>query len=270
MKRIEIARGAVDDMQRSAWTFLGLLAAVVVLAGGAMVGGAANTLVLPAAGALVAALSVGLFVYLNLPGHVELGEDGVLVDTRASRRFVPFSSIDAVERYEETVMGKHLIGAVLQTGGGDVRLPMGEGQFGAPERCAQLVASLRTALDAYRHRGVADTAMQLQPGARDTRAWIEELRRVGEGANAGPREAPVPRERLWRIAEDPTAEGAARAAAAVALRAGLDDGGRARLRIAAEGTAQPEVRAAIEAAVAEDEAAIAEAMEPVRRTSVRG
>jgi hypothetical protein len=48
--------------------------------------------------------------------------------------------------------------------------------------------------------------------------------------------------------------------AAVALRSKLDEAERARLRVAAEATAAPKIRVALEAAAEEDDARVAEAM----------
>jgi hypothetical protein len=55
---------------------------------------------------------------------------------------------------------------------------------------------------------------------------------------------------LWRIALDPAEKPDLRIGASLALRAGLDDEGKSRLRVAAEAAASPRVRVAL-AAVAE-------------------
>ncbi len=55
-----------------------------------------------------------------------------------------------------------------------------------------------------------------------------------------------------------------RIAAAAAVAPSLDDAGKARLRVAAEATASPELRVALEAAAAADEEAMAEALQKTR------
>jgi hypothetical protein len=97
--------------------------------------------------------------------------------------------------------------------------------------------------------GTAHTEMASWPS---TMAWIRHLRSIGSGANVGPRTAPVSAEQLWQTVEAPTAEPAAREAAAVALSGGLDGEGRRRLRIAAQQTVQPNLRVVFDAAADED------------------
>lgn len=84
---------------------------------------------------------------------------------------------------------------------------------------------------------------------------------TGAGATAGPRDAPVDAERLWRVVEDPAAPEEARVGAAVALGDGLDAEGRARLRVVAGGTAGPRVRVALEAVAEGEETAVRAALE---------
>jgi hypothetical protein len=84
------------------------------------------------------------------------------------------------------------------------------------------------------------------------------------------RTAPLPRERLFRIVESPSASGLDRAAAAVALGKEADEETRGRLRGAAEACAAPKLRIALEAAAgsssdAELEAALAEVGEEEKR-----
>jgi hypothetical protein len=100
---------------------------------------------------------------------------------------------------------------------------------------------------------------------RDAREWVQALRRAGSGGNDDHRTAAVRSDVLWRVVEDPAAPPQERAVAAVALSATLDDGAKQRIRIAAEATAAPEIRAVLEAVAAEaDEAELARA---VRRVS---
>ena len=77
--------------------------------------------------------------------------------------------------------------------------------------------------------------------------------RRSEASDASYRQAAVREEDLWRVVEDPRARsGDARAAARSCWR-GLDEPGKARVRVAAErATASPKLRVALEAATAED------------------
>jgi hypothetical protein len=69
-------------------------------------------------------------------------------------------------------------------------------------------------------------------------------------------------EMLWEVVEDPAVDSTARAGAAMMLRRTLDDGGRARLRVAAGACASPRLRVALDAvADGGDEAAVAAALE---------
>jgi hypothetical protein len=105
----------------------------------------------------------------------------------------------------------------------------------------------------------ADTAL-LARQARPVADWIQSLRAIGSGAHVDHRTAPVAPERLFRIVEDPSLAPSARAGAAVALGASLDEGGKLRLKEAAHATAAPKLRIAIEAAAAGDDSALTEAL----------
>ncbi|APR79260.1 Hypothetical protein A7982_04607 [Minicystis rosea] len=96
---------------------------------------------------------------------------------------------------------------------------------------------------------------------RSIEAWVTALRSLGSGAEAGPRTALVPRDRLLRIVEDPGSLPVDRAAAAVALAHDADDAERTAIRIVAEG-AEPELRDVLEKLADDaDDASITEALE---------
>ena len=73
----------------------------------------------------------------------------------------------------------------------------------------------------------------------------EALARVAHGG-ADYRMAAMTREQLWALVEGPEIEASARKAAAVALATSNDGSERARLRVAAEHCAEPQVRVALE------------------------
>lgn len=210
---------------------------------------------------------VGLLTFLNLPGTATIGDDGVLVDTRGARRFVPFAELLGVDRFEDRAAGKRIVGVVLELRRGDeVRIALGEDHFGGAERREALLARLREGLEAFRANGGdgAGAAEALAPGDVPTDRWAERLRQVGTGVAAGPRIAAVPAERLWRTVEDPAEDAVTRAAAAFALRDGADAAGRERLRSLAAGSADPSLRVALAAAAEAEDAAALEALDAVR------
>jgi hypothetical protein len=189
----------------------------------------------------------------------------VLVDFRGNKRFVAFGDLRDAPVYRESAMGKRFVGVALDLDSGErVKVPIGEERF-AGERAEELSGSIRAALEKHRQRAGDEDASVLARGDRSAAAWAARLRGIGEGANAGPREAPIDEERLFRIAESPDAAPELRAGAAAALSARLDDEGRTRLRIAADATAEPDVRSALTAAVDGDEEAVITALDQVKR-----
>src|SRR5262249_47139974 len=104
-----------------------------------------------------------------------------------------------------------------------------------------------------------EAAALLRPAGAVDASHVAQLRVLGAGEDASYREARVPRERLWRLVEDPGVDGATRARAAVALSG--DAEGRERLRVVAEATASPKVRVALErTAEGHEDARVAEAL----------
>jgi hypothetical protein len=117
---------------------------------------------------------------------------------------------------------------------------------GLHENARVLSVRIHGAWSAHRPSGMESAAALLGREGRGMSAWITNLRALGAGANADMRTAPIPRERLLRVVEDASLDPTSRAAAAVALGLDLDEEGRARLRAAAESTAAPKLRFAIE------------------------
>jgi hypothetical protein len=217
-----------------------------------------------AAPALGLSMLVGLLVYLNLPGWVEVGDDGLLVDLREKKRFVPFAELEDAAVFQKRDLGKTFTGVTLKLRSGEaLEVPFGEDQFGAGDRAAELSARIRAKIERYEAREHEEAAALLERGARSVDAWISRLRGLGEGANAGPREAPIPVDRLWRIVESPAAAPPARAGAAVALAARLDDEGKNRLRVAAGSAAAPRLRVVLESVAEGDDEAAAAALAEV-------
>lgn len=261
VEHFRIARGAVGRMRS---VVLVVLAGVIAVAAAAALLGATGALggkiVFVFPGGLVA-LVAALMTYMNLGGRLDLGADGVLIDWRDSKRYVAFADLEDAPVYLEAVMGKELVGVALELRkGGPIKVPIGENQFGADRQAAELSRRIRAGLAVHRRREQGDDSSLLARGSRSPEAWLQRLRNLGEGANAGPREAPIPVERLWRIVENPAVDASARAGAAVALGGKLDEEGKQRLRVAAESTAAPQLRIAMESAVTGDEEAAVAAL----------
>ena len=93
----------------------------------------------------------------------------------------------------------------------------------------------------------------------------EQLARVASGG-ADYRAASLSREALWALIEGPAVDAASRRATAEALAKTSDEGERARLRVAAEHCADPQVRVALER-LAETDTLEAPGASPKRATS---
>lgn len=259
-----MARGAVRRLERVVATFFGLCAAWGLVGMGVvprLTGGEIDPITFIAGFAL---LTVGLIAYVNLPGSIDVGSDGVFIDWRDEKKYLPYAEVASVGVRRWRKGGKRMIGLSLALDSGDfVDVPYGEDQFGASKRVEALLAEVEGALEAYRDRAHHADGSLLSRGDRTTGQWVERLRRLGEGANAGPREAAIRDEDLWSVVEDATVPAEARAGAAAALRRRIDDSGKARLRAVASATAAPRLRIAIERAADEDEAALEQALQEV-------
>jgi hypothetical protein len=261
LERLKIARATLT---KPLWVILGLVGAIAAWM--MLVVPLAVRFALPGSPFLgsggVLALVIATIVYLNLPGRVTLGRDGMVVDRRDGGRYISFADVDTIQTYAEDALGKVFIGVELTLRGGEVfKLPVGQDHFGASERRALLMKRLKVALASYRRLEAPEHPPLLERGERSTQAWLHRLREVGGGANAHYREAPVEAERLWRIVEAPAAAPTARAGAAAALAPALDPEGKKRLRIAATGIAEPRLRIALECAARDDEPALLEALD---------
>jgi hypothetical protein len=98
----------------------------------------------------------------------------------------------------------------------------------------------------------------LAKAGRTVKAWRDDLRAWARGGSAF-RSAPPTADELETVLVDPAASGEARVGAALALR---ESGGEARVRVAADASASPKLRVALEtiAAASDDDEAIEEAV----------
>jgi hypothetical protein len=215
---------------------------------------------LPILGLVPPLLALSMIVGGMWPTRVSVGLDGVLVRWLWQERFVPMREIERIRSFSD----------------GEVRLMLRSGKTvsfwtamldqvsgdGAPMREA-IVARIQDALEARRTGMPAlDLAALVGRRGRAPSAWLAALRqlRTGEG---GYREGAVRDDDLWRAVEDPTAAEDVRAGAAAALRCSrsLDEVARQRVRVAAEATASPKLRVALDAATGDSEEALASALD---------
>jgi hypothetical protein len=203
---------------------------------------------------------VWMFGLIFSPTRVRIGVDGIVTRWLGKERFIPLSRVTGVGAYEERVGGKTYVGVAVQLAGGErVKIPAGQKGWMQVDP-NEIEERIREAQKLHQDGADAVDARALERGGRDTRAWVAALRALGAGANADMRTAPVPAEKLLRIAEDASAPAVVRAGAAVA--AGASPDARQRLRVAAKTTASPSLRVALERVAADDatDEALAEAL----------
>jgi hypothetical protein len=110
-----------------------------------------------------------------------------------------------------------------------------------------IVWRIQKAREAYEALGggapaLGSAALVLERGQRTMKEWLDELRRVGEGANATFRSVLLTRDQLLAIVESTSVAAKERLAAIVALRSKLTEEEKPRLRVAAERCVRPDLR----------------------------
>ncbi len=195
-----------------------------------------------------------------LPSTLTVGADGVLTSWLGWKHFYPYEEIVSVLPYEHGITLALKSGKTVNIATSPARrttIPLV-----AMNRDA-VAMRIDEAMTAFaQHRGADATAMVAR-GGRTVTEWLEALRALASASDY--RQSALPREALWRVAEDPAAEATARAGAAVALRGTITDEDRARLRVAAEASASPRVRVALEAAAsAQDDKDVEAALEELK------
>lgn len=232
---------------------------LVAFVGAGIAAALAHTPALFALGVIPFALGyVGMLGAFAVPTKIAAGADGIMLGWLWWKRFLRYGDILTVARFESGWGNSNRKGlAIVLQSGEQIRLPISQDA----EAVAIVEERIQEAMETYRRGDAEGDAALVRRNGRDLAAWINALRSLGAGSNADLRTAPLPRERLFRIVESPTAAAGERAAAAVALGTELDEEGRARLRSAAEATAAPKLRIAIEqAAASADEEALREAL----------
>jgi hypothetical protein len=204
-----------------------------------------------------------------MPTAVDVGADGLLVRWVGTRRFIPAAQIAYTERYT-TSFGRYLRHGlrVYVSEAEPVEIlcgtePLGEEEVGTVDARIQWMLALPRGGDLQAARAA------LAREGRPIAAWLSDLRAIGSGGAASFRQAPPSRERLLEVLEAADVTPAERAAAAVALSA-APDAPRERVRVVVDATADPAVRATIEAAARGDDVALTRALEALEARSSSG
>jgi hypothetical protein len=240
-------------------------------------------------GAGMVVLLLGILAILTVfVARLSVGADGILLRWLWTQRFLGYHEIRGITRFDKGWLGARL-GAdgwqhtgqvmgfrVALRSGEEVLMPiaLSSRESMADPIVQRIEERIREAMDAFHRDGASVDAPLLRRGERAVGVWVAALRSIGAGANADLRTAPMPRDRLFRIVEDPASPAVDRAAAAVALGGDLDEQTRTRLRFVADATVEPSLRLAVEKAAAgehqaEIEAALAEIEGKDSRRGVR-
>lgn len=196
--------------------------------------------------------------------RVAVGADGVRVRRLLSRsRFIRFGAIESAESDGRDVALQLRNGTVIA-----MHHPAGKKSW-MPHVLRDRLDDGRMLVDRINaqiehHKHASGDLRGLARAGRGTREWLREVAFASDDHGSF-RVPAVPPEALWRVVEDPAAPSSARAGAALALRAGLDEEGRARLCVIADACAASKLRVALEVAASTAEAeALEEAFEDIQ------
>jgi hypothetical protein len=202
-----------------------------------------------------------VLVLTSAPCTVRVGTDGLVMSWLGRERFVPYRAVREVKTDWKLRGANDRDGVtVVLTDGDTVPLSTGNASSGLSGALARRIDAARTA-HALEHP-TPPVVAALARGARTPGQWVTALRQVGSGATAGARTAAVPLDVLLTLVEDCAAPAIERVSAAVAALPYADDETRRRIRVAADSSASPKLRVALDRIEREqaDEAAIAETL----------
>jgi hypothetical protein len=189
--------------------------------------------------------------------RVVVGSDGLRTLGVPRPRFVPYEDIGAVSvvqiadsvgrRYADDPAGGTL-GIVVKTRAGKRMVLPTIGQ--SREAIDGLAHRIRSNMRAATQAGARALAA-LERQGRSVKEWRGNLRRLALSPG-GFRDQALAPEDVEGLLADPSAPFEQRVGAALLLRESADEGARKRIRVAAEGTADPMLREALEAACADE------------------
>jgi len=241
-------------------TALGLTVTLGMLFG---VVGVVGAVLLCAAGILAA----------GTPQQVTVGLDAVSLRWLWRRRTVPLGAITAVRVDDGGVWIDQATEPPLWIGTRWAAGPVADGFDFARSRRTWAEALGGRIEEARMVAAARETTADVTPLRRHDRDlvdWRADLHALGTRRPQHYRTAGLRVEDLWDAVESPTAEAELRVAAAVALGPGLDAQGSARMAQAAETAATPQVRIALDAVAAGDEAAEVRALAETARKARGG
>lgn len=211
-----------------------------------------------------------------VPGSVVVGADGLVLRWLWQQRRIPIGDVVSASVVEgESSAGRTPIYLRLVLRG--VEAPHDVVVVTPSSMMAEAVQRGRAEVQAIVERieearlahdegvDLEEAARALAAEGREGSAWLAALRDTFGRADGFRQAAPLTARQLLTVATRPEGPVHVRIAAAAAVAPSLDDAGKARLRVAAEATASPELRVALEAAAAADEEAMAAALEKTRR-----
>lgn len=227
--------GSVGFLNAIVW-LLGPVAAVQL---GEAIG---NRVGMPGALSLPIAAFIFLVEFLLVhtlfgPEHIVLGADGIIVERRSGRRFVPYKDLKSIATTDDRV--------TLRLNNGK-KVTAKARHLGQEERDI-IQQRVREAL-ALRDERSADLAafVALDRGHRDIKAWREALQGIFD-KGGGYRQAKLTLEQIAAVLVDPVAPVERRIGAAMVLSQSGDGEAKAKIRAAIESSVHRQVRVAFEA-----------------------
>lgn len=199
------------------------------------------------------------FLAYSRPSEIKIGTDGVLLSWFGRKTLMPYSEIAKVTRDASGLCFSQKDGREVRIGAAWTASLRSRSQPELRSPDAYLDALIERIRLAKEAAGSADVTA-LDRRGKALSEWMAELRALTTRGARGFREAPVVPEALWKTVENGQAAPELRAAAAVALQPSLDEGGRARLRVAAATVVAPRLRVALSAAAEGDEEGLSEAL----------
>jgi hypothetical protein len=228
---------------QSAWPLFLAIAVFIGLSAALLLGCRAFFRSNPDLVALALVGAIGAYA-LTARTVVTVGTDGIEIRRAFRKRFVPLDEIRAAK--SET----NALCITLTTGRSIIIAPASPcaervGSFGTSDlgmERALLADRIGDAIRMHKRRSGSVGVASLGRASRSADEWLASLRAIAVGSSDY-RTGVVPLEELSRIVTDTTAAADVRVGAAVALRIADPDAAAERIRIAAEATAAPDLRA---------------------------